>query len=162
MRHLAALTIAAVLTACGQADNAEPPSTELAAAPVEGPAAPSPSEVVQAFYGDPDALRSVEARARYLAADVAAALDDSSEFHDFRRNLTMASYPLPPGDRDFTLVETSSDAPTVLVTGVGLGHAMAFTLCRTAAGEWRIAEVEELGHWQLRDSLDMSAAVTCG
>lgn len=158
------LTIA-VAALLGAAACSEPESAPTPEAPVEQ-AAESPIAFVERFFEAPGAPTDGAVADAFLAEDVAEAIESGATPHDFRRNLVTPpeadAMPNPPAYR-FEEVTASGDTPAVRVTGGVLGPAMLYTLCRTAAGDWRIAEVEEQGHWLLRSDLDLpDSPVTCG
>lgn len=158
MRPFALIAAAAAVAACGPTEAPAPSSGGDVA--TQAPSAPSPVEFVEAFYGEDEEVPTADERRRYLAADVAAALEAGGGWHDFRTR-TVAGEQRAREGRRFTLVDDAADAPTVQVSSGG-SHAVVVTLCRTEAGEWRIAEAEELGHWTLRGALEMDGPVSCG
>lgn len=165
MRFLPVTIAAAALlgaAACSQPE----PDPAPPEAPVEQVLAESPVAFVQSFFEAPGGPTQRVVAETFLAADVAAAIEAGATPHDFRRNLVTPpeadAMTNPPAYR-FEEVTASEDTPVVRVTGGVLGPAMLYTLCRTAAGDWRIAEVEEQGHWLLRSDLDLpDSPVACG
>lgn len=163
MRFLPVTIAAAVLVGAAACSEPEPaPATPEA--PVQ--AAVSPVAFVERFFDAAGAPTDGAVAEAFLAADVAAAIEAGATPHDFRRNLVTppeADAMLNPPAYRFEEVTASGDTPIVRVTGGVLGPAMLYTLCRTTAGDWRIAEVEEQGHWLLRSDLDLpDSPVTCG
>lgn len=163
MRFLPVTIAAAVLlgaTACSQSEPT-PPATEP---PVQ--VAESPVAFVERFFDAPGAPTDGAFAEAFLAEDVAAAIEAGATPHDFRRNLVTppeADTMPNPSTYRFEEVAASEDTPVVRVTGGVLGPAMLYTLCRTGAGDWRISEVEEQGHWLLRSDLDLpDSPVACG
>jgi len=163
MRFLPVIATAVLL---GAAACSEPePTPPAAEAPVQQ-VAESPVAFVQSFFEARGAPTQRVVAETFLAADVAAAIEAGATPHDFRRNLVTPpeadAMTNPPAYR-FEEVTASGDTPVVRVTGGVLGPAMLYTLCRTGAGDWRIAEVEEQGHWLLRSDLDLpDSPVACG
>lgn len=157
------MAVAALLgaAACSQPE----PDPAPPEAPVEQ-AAESPVAFVERFFEAPGAPTDGAVADAFLAEDVAGVIEAGATPHDFRRNLVTPpeadALPTPPAYR-FEEVTASEDTPVVRVTGGVLGPAMLYTLCRTGAGDWRIAEVEEQGHWLLRSDLDLpDSPVACG
>lgn len=164
MRVLPVMIAAAVLSgaaACSEPERA-PPAPET---PVEQ-AGESPVAFVERFFDAPGAPTDGAVAEAFLAEDVAGAIEAGATPHDFRRNLVTPpeadAMPNPPPYR-FEEVMASDDSAVVRVTGGVLGPAMLYSLCRTAAADWRIAEVEEQGHWLLRSDLNLpDSPVVCG
>ncbi len=163
MRLLPVTMAAAVLL--GAAACSEPESVPTPEAPVEQ-VAQLPVAFVERFFDAPGVPTDGAVAEAFLAEDVAEAIEAGATPHDFRRNLVTPpeadAMPNPPAYR-FEEVTASEETPVVRVTGGVLGPAMLYTLCRTGAGDWRIAEVEEQGHWLLRSDLDLpNSPVVCG
>lgn len=163
MRVLPVMIAAAALMGIAACSEPEPvPSTPQG--PVQ--AAGSPVAFVERFFEAPGAPAESAVAEAFLAQDVAEAIEAGATPHDFRRNLVTppeADAITNPPPYEFEEVTTSDDSAVVRVTGGVLGPAMLYTLCRTSAGEWRIAEVEEQGHWLLRSDVNLpDSPVVCG
>ena len=170
MRFLPVIATAVLLGAAACSEPEPAPATPESAPPAsEAPveqAAEAPVAFVERFFEAPGAPTDRAVAEALLAEDVAAAIEAGATPHDFRRNLVTPpeahAVTNPPAYR-FDEVTSAEDTPVVRVTGGVLGPAMLYTLCRTAAGDWRIAEVEEQGHWLLRSDLDLpDSPVACG
>lgn len=162
---------ALLLASCGPepatapTDPQSPPADAPPSPPTPPPApAPSPVEVVEAFYVEAGSAGPASVRDDFMAADVLeawAARPSGRPVHDFRFNLTLpeeARADVLAGSRRFAREGSSEIAPRVVVTGDGIGNRLVFTLCRREDG-WRIAEVEEPGHWTLRGDLGLPETV---